>query len=57
MLDLSFRGELKVRKFTLGGTVQVAGTYNAANVPEFIKGTGSIVLTQEPVAGTGQDAP
>jgi len=57
MLDLSFRGDLKVRKLTLGGTVQAAGTYSAANAPKFIKGTGSIVLTQEPVDGTGQDTP
>ncbi|MCY2952546.1 MAG: autotransporter-associated beta strand repeat-containing protein [Planctomycetota bacterium] len=56
-LGLNFQGEVKVRKLTLGGTVQAAGTYSAAHVPKFIKGTGSLVFAQEPVTRTGQDTP
>jgi len=39
-LDLYFKGEIKVSKLTLGGTVQPAGTYSSANAPKFIKGKG-----------------
>lgn len=40
MLDLRFKGEIKVSKLTLGGVVQPAGTYSAANAEKFIKGSG-----------------
>jgi autotransporter-associated beta strand protein len=39
-LDLRFQGELQVRKLTLGGVVQPAGVYHAANASKFLKGTG-----------------
>lgn len=39
-LDLKFKGEMKISKLTLGGVVQPAATYSAANSPEFIRGTG-----------------
>ncbi|MDA1006147.1 MAG: autotransporter-associated beta strand repeat-containing protein, partial [Verrucomicrobia bacterium] len=44
LLALKFQGEATVRKLTLGGTEQAAGTYNAANAPGFIKGTGSVTV-------------
>lgn len=41
-LELAFKGEMRVGKLTLGGTVQPAGTYSAKNSPKFIKGAGVI---------------
>lgn len=39
-LNLSFKGEARVRKLVLGGKVQPAGTYSAATTSGFIKGAG-----------------
>lgn len=44
-LDLPFSGELKVRKLTLGGITQPAGTYSARTHPNRIQGSG-IVKTE-----------
>ncbi len=44
LLELKFKGELIVHKLTLGGSVQAAGKYGAANAPRFIEGTGSLMV-------------
>ncbi|MGA2617295.1 MAG: autotransporter-associated beta strand repeat-containing protein [Thermoguttaceae bacterium] len=46
MLDLNFKGELKVRKLTLGGVVQPTGVYGAEDARKFIEGAG--VLKVQP---------
>jgi autotransporter-associated beta strand protein len=55
MLDLNFKGEMRIRKLILDGRPQPAGSYSAANTPRFIKGTG--VLRNEdwlaPLGGIG----
>ncbi len=43
-LGLSFKGEMKVGKLTLGGVVQPAGMYNAASEPKYLKGTGVLTV-------------
>ncbi|MCX6877433.1 MAG: autotransporter-associated beta strand repeat-containing protein [Verrucomicrobia bacterium] len=40
MLDLNFKGEMRISKLYLDGKLQPAGTYSAANAPKFIKGKG-----------------
>ena len=40
MLELNFKGEMRVGKISFGGQTQPAGTYDAKNAPSFIKGTG-----------------
>jgi len=42
MLELSFKGEVRIGKLTLEGAAQPAGTYSAANLPKFIKGKGTV---------------
>ena len=44
-LALNFKGEMRVAKLMLDGKPQPAGSYSAANTPNFIKGTG-ILKTQ-----------
>ena len=39
-LALNFKGEILVRKLSLGGKPQPVGAYSAANAPGFLKGTG-----------------
>ncbi len=39
-LELLFRGEIRVGRLTLGGKIQPAGTYGAANAQEFLRGPG-----------------
>jgi len=43
-LDLNFQGQIRVRKLSLDGKPQPAGTYSAENAPKFIKGTGVLSL-------------
>ncbi len=40
ILELRFKGEMRVGKLTLGGKLQPAGAYCAAGSPAFITGTG-----------------
>jgi len=40
MLELYFKGEMRISKLYFDGKLQPAGTYSAANAPKFIKGTG-----------------
>ena len=40
MLELSFKGELKIGKLYLGGKEQPAGSYSAENAPMYLKGKG-----------------
>jgi len=42
MLDLNFKGEMRVSKHNLDGRLQPAGTYSAANAPKFIMGKGAL---------------
>ncbi|MCE9612575.1 MAG: autotransporter-associated beta strand repeat-containing protein [Chthoniobacter sp.] len=42
MLDLNFKGEMRVARLTLDGQAQPPGIYGAANAAKFIKGTGSL---------------
>jgi len=42
-LELNFKGQMRVGKFSLDGKQQPAGTYSAANSPAFIKGTGILI--------------
>jgi len=44
MLDLSFKGEMRIGKLYIDGKLQPAGTYSAENAPKFIKGTGVLSL-------------
>jgi autotransporter-associated beta strand protein len=46
MLDLNFKGEMRIRKFYLDGKLQPAGTYSAATLPKNFHGTG--VLAAQP---------
>ena len=39
-LDLTFAGEMRIRKLYLDGKLQAAGTYSAANAPKYLKGRG-----------------
>jgi len=40
LLELGFKGEMRVSKLYLDGKPQPVGTYNAGTAPKFIKGTG-----------------
>ena len=40
MLQLNFKGEMRVGKLSFGGKPQPSGTYDAKSAPKFIKGTG-----------------
>ena len=40
MLELNFKGEMRVGKISFGGRPQPAGRYDAKNAASFIKGTG-----------------
>ncbi len=42
MLELSFKGEMRVSKLYLDGKLQPASTYSAANASKFIKGKGAL---------------
>ena len=44
MLDLKFKGEMRIGRLYLDGKLQPAGTYNTENAPTFIKGTGVLSL-------------
>jgi autotransporter-associated beta strand protein len=44
MLELNFKGELRVGKLIIDGKELAAGTYDAKNSPKFIKGTGVLKL-------------
>jgi autotransporter-associated beta strand protein len=44
MLELNFKGELRVGKLIIDGKEQAAGTYDAKNSPQFIKGTGVLKI-------------
>ncbi|MEI6536524.1 MAG: autotransporter-associated beta strand repeat-containing protein, partial [Verrucomicrobiaceae bacterium] len=44
MLELNFKGEMRISKLYLDGKLQPAGTYTAANAPKFIKGTGVLKI-------------
>lgn len=51
-LDLNFPGSDQIAVLTLGGVAQGAGTYNAITSPDFITGTGSLVVGgSDPYAG------
>lgn len=41
-INLDFKGEIRVRKLTLGGVVQASGRYGATKASGFIKGTGAL---------------
>ena len=42
MLELDFKGEMKIGKLYLDGKVQPAGTYSVENASKFIKGKGTL---------------
>ncbi|MCY3018281.1 MAG: autotransporter-associated beta strand repeat-containing protein [Planctomycetota bacterium] len=42
MLDLNFKGEMRLGKLYLAGKLQPGGVYNAENAPQFIKGKGAV---------------
>ncbi|MEI7899744.1 MAG: autotransporter-associated beta strand repeat-containing protein, partial [bacterium] len=42
MLDLNFKGEMRIGKLYLDGKLQPGGTCNAENTPKFIKGKGAL---------------
>ena len=44
VLELNFKGEMKIAKLFLDGKEQSAGTYSSANAPKFIKGKGILKL-------------
>ena len=44
MLELDFKGQMKVRKLTLEGKEQPAGTYSATSASGFIAGTGVLIV-------------
>ena len=44
MLELNFKGELRVGKLIIDGKEQAAGTYDAKNLPKLIKGTGVLKI-------------
>ncbi|MEI6674595.1 MAG: autotransporter-associated beta strand repeat-containing protein [Verrucomicrobiota bacterium] len=43
-LELNFKGQMKVRKLSIGGKPQSAGTCNAISNPSALKGTGTLVV-------------
>ena len=43
-LELRFNGEMQVSKLSLGGKAQPAGKYSAAGTPDYIKGTGGLIV-------------
>lgn len=44
MLELNFKGKTKVRKLIIDDKTQPAGTFNAANAAEYLKGTGELIV-------------
>jgi len=42
LLDLNFKGELRIGKLYLDGKLQPAGTYTAGNAPQYLKGKGAL---------------
>jgi hypothetical protein len=44
MLELNFNGELRGGKLIINGKEQPAGTYDAKNAPQFIKGPGVLKI-------------
>jgi autotransporter-associated beta strand protein len=42
MLDLNFKGEMRLDKLYVAGKLQPSGVYNAENMPKFIKGKGAL---------------
>jgi hypothetical protein len=43
-LELNFKGRMNVRKLTLEGKEQPAGTYPATSASGFIAGTGVLIV-------------
>jgi autotransporter-associated beta strand protein len=43
-LDLNFKGQMKVRKLSIDGKPQPAGTYNTTGLPKVLKGTGLLMV-------------
>jgi len=44
MLEINFKGDVKVNKLSLGGKTQAPGSYSAANAPQYIKGLGVLTV-------------
>ena len=44
MLELNFKGEMRVSKLYLDGKAQPAGNYNVTGLPKALKGTGVLVV-------------
>lgn len=42
MLDLSYKGKMRIHQLTLGGALQPAGVYDAVSSPGYITGTGAV---------------
>jgi hypothetical protein len=40
VLELNFKGEVRINKLSFAGKLQPPGTYSAANASQFIKGKG-----------------
>ncbi len=43
VLELNFKGEVRISKLSFAGKLQPAGTYSAENAPQFIKGKGALL--------------
>ena len=44
MLDLAFQGEMPIGKLSVDGKLQLPGTYNAENLPKFLRGKGTLKI-------------
>jgi autotransporter-associated beta strand protein len=44
MLDLAFQGEMPIGKLSIDGKLQLPGTYNAENLPKFLRGMGTLKI-------------
>lgn len=42
LLELKFKGEMRVGKLVIAGKLQPSGVYSAKNTPQYIKGTGAL---------------
>jgi hypothetical protein len=43
-LVLKFKGEMRIFKLSLNGKLQPPGTYDAENLPKFIRGSGVLKI-------------
>lgn len=43
-LEVNFKGQMTLRKLTLDGKPQPPGIYTAASTPDFLKGSGTLVV-------------